>query len=867
MIDDTTDPNYSDPSTRRKFIISGATIGGNLLFVLKAGHLQKLSGHEPNRLAIKTSGSQANPLLAEPLLVALPVTGAALPAADVSYRYEFGLALHERAFQKVGDALRRTKPELFAHKTDVVVKQPSLGNVGNTLTLYSITKSRLLFDFSPIASVPSAANDTYFAAVDIEFSLTDSQLGTVTKIGATLQALGSLAVFDQVAHFSVQDFKIARLWGAHPDVKLLATGIDAGAAIAKTWAGAAGDDALGRTFRAIVNYLIQLFLADALKKTITEFPVPPIHQLLKVPALDPLLLQEVRLRNNSLYAMVGRPLDGNKPFPSGIAGEPDLAVGITSEGANRILSVYVAKAIPFQPNPTARVSIATDARDPFRIDGVRLNMIAGASTLPVQANIAGVLLFRFRIPNPFGGDFIVDLPFPIDRITGYYGGVTPTVVAEDLAKVANASVRVRVEPVAGLFDQWAVVVATDYRGYFSKALRDAVNSAADRIFSRRKFCKIPFIGWLICGIISVTAQVIGWIVGAGFDILLGAVLTGFLNTVGRTIVAFIDLNREVATLPQADLVKILGLPVKAASLDVIDNGRNGELLLSAWFDDHAVPPLQAPSVTSPTLPSIPADPPRPIPVGLIAHTPIADGAFVPALSLTGAKWPQLVEFTGTVQHAGDVAGSAIALTVTATLANGRWHVEHTAKDEGGSLSTRIAEYDDNTGAPRTSKHVSSTKRTLSTTEITIAASEIIDYTATPNAVRVRLAIGDELNLDSGAIARRPNTNADVEDLWVFRLAASSLNPNTRGILTIVDMTDPSTYVDWAREVPLSVEVSQESVTLAGKSIPAFKIVGRSDGRTTTAFAAVDGSGILTLNSATAEGSIAIVRKLPVAAPG
>jgi hypothetical protein len=99
-------------------------------------------------------------------------------------------------------------------------------------------------------------------------------------------------------------------------VRLLAGAVDAGAAIHKVF-NTDDDSQLGRTFRAVINYLIDLFLKDTLKRVVTEFPVPGLDKLVKLGALGAVPIREIHAQNDALYLWMGdEEVPSPQPFPT-----------------------------------------------------------------------------------------------------------------------------------------------------------------------------------------------------------------------------------------------------------------------------------------------------------------------------------------------------------------------------------------------------------------------------------------------------------------------------------------------------------------------------------------------------------------------
>src|SRR5580698_1190287 len=109
-----------------------------------------------------------------------------MPNTSVTYHYQFGVALDESAFNLVSAGLWTERPELFSYSTDITVKPADPGppaSPAHVLTVYAVAHSPFSISLYPVAALPNLPQDSFLLQGDIDFSLTDNILGTITKIG------------------------------------------------------------------------------------------------------------------------------------------------------------------------------------------------------------------------------------------------------------------------------------------------------------------------------------------------------------------------------------------------------------------------------------------------------------------------------------------------------------------------------------------------------------------------------------------------------------------------------------------------------------------------------------------------------------
>src|ERR1043166_3420182 len=208
-------------------------------------------------------------------------------ATHVTGPYNFGGALSERGLNRASAGLRLSRPEIFQKTSRIKIKaaDPTTGDPEHALTVSAIVNPPgLQFNLFPVTGAPTLPEESFFVRADISFSLTDSVFGTVTRIGAVIEGAGAiirssdpknpLAIRLLRRADGTEYLSLLELRGEHPDVQLIAGSVDAGAQIQVAYSLGGADERLARTFRAIVNYLVDMFLRDSLRRPAAEFQIP-----------------------------------------------------------------------------------------------------------------------------------------------------------------------------------------------------------------------------------------------------------------------------------------------------------------------------------------------------------------------------------------------------------------------------------------------------------------------------------------------------------------------------------------------------------------------------------------------------------------
>lgn len=779
-----------------------------------------------------------------------------MTVTGVTFRYQFGASVSEAGLNRISAGLRIRRPELFTQTKTLVVKPAPPGHPpseAHELTVYAVINTPLAFNFYPITGRPDLREDTLLVNADISFSMTDSLLGTVTRIGVTVQAIAGVKVADgSVIVLNLVDFKLTEIRGEQPDPTVPAVAAPPLALVS----GTDQDGDLGRTFRAIVTYVVELFVKDTLEKAITAFPVPPLDQLLNFGTLGRLPLQGLFIRNDALYVMTGNDLFVPTTFPGAPASMPDLRAGISQAGMERILDALLPIPVPVEAGHAGDCLHLTSQN--LQVPRIDFRFNPPANSFPVRVHLSGLLNLRVNVPIPvFGGHLIFDIPFPIDKLTQYAGRLFPTILVEDLATKEDAKVRVRLAPDTGFLNDWYVLIVTDYRDFLADAFRDAVRRHRDQLLGK-EFCKIPIIGWIVCGITDVTAEILGFLLGSVLDFFVSTILTTLVNTLGRAVLVFIDRpSFDVFSARQDELLKQLSLTIKSAAVSVVENGRDGDLQISLWADAQGlpVPPVPDPVVglPGPTPPPIPDYPGAP-------ELPEYDAAaFRPVTSLPTPTWidgaTQHFETKVTLSKHGT---SAARTTVQFEKTTGRWRLHLSTEINGRTVSEAFAEYSELEIKPIRAEHIGHGD------DMTLR--QVVDF-QTPGKAIASIGIDGADNLVREAILRE-TVPLDLEEFVYFRYAHAPLAAEAGSYFGRIETSDPHSAINWVREIPVAVTIRAGTVNQpppdsppgsASTDIPAWILHLQDEERETTCMIAQDGSGLLRLISISREGTVEMTR--------
>jgi len=777
-------------------------------------------------------------------------------ATNVTWHYEFGVALDEAAFNLISAGLFISRPELFSYSTDITVKPADPGPppvAPHILTVYAVADKPFSFNLYPVAGLPTLLEDSLMVQGDISFALTDSILGTITRVGITFQSTASISLSNSLGRLKVLSFTLTDIRGEQPDLAALAQPAAVQSTGAAVTLAAPGDDALGRTFKALVNYLEELYLSVALEKAVTQFPVPPLDQLTGFGALGPLPVDVLTIRNKALYSDIGNDLGTPAAFPGPPATPVDLRIGVSQTGLRRVVNALLPLPIPSLE--VGGVGDTLHLTSNLSIPEIDLKLNAGSTEVPVAVHLSGLINLHVKIPIPvFGGNLEFDIPIPIDPLTQYAGRVIPTLQVDD-PSTSGAQVKLLLTPETGFLQDWYALIVTDYRDYLANAFRNAAHNAANQLIGN-KFCSIPILGWIVCGVIDVTADVIGYLTGAVLDFFISSFLTVVVNTIGRTVLAFLQAPTfTVFHINQADLMKLMGVSVKSALIEVLDNGRDADLQADLWFQDQGLP------VPTPPQPITPLPPPQPLPPppypGATTLPEYNAAAFLPAVLLPTPAWVdgQTQAFALTTRTSHSTATGTVGVSFSHTA--GRWQVRNAISDSSGTKVTDSwAQYDDTSFQP-----VRSDQAAYYTTRV---VRQTVDLTVLPGQIAASVGLDGQPS-DQHSTLLRDAIPVDFDEFWVHRFAASPLNASVAGKFGRPGLVSPRTAINWVREIPVTVSVVDGTLDWAPAGnppvpTPVWILSGSDEQCQTQAWIAKDGRGLLKLQSTVSDGSSVLIRQ-------
>jgi hypothetical protein len=779
-------------------------------------------------------------------------------ATNVTWRYEFGVALDEGGFNLISAGVFISRPELFSYSTDITVKPADPGPPSvpaHILTVYAVADNPFSFSLYPVAGLPTLPQDSLLVQGDISFTLTDSILGTITRVGITFQSSATINLSNGVGTLRVLSFMLTDIRGEQPSLAALTSSPAAQTTAPGPAAALAIDDgALGRTFKALVNYLEELYLSVALDKAVTQFPVPPLNQITGFGALGTLPVNVLAIRNKAFYADIGNDLRTPATFPGAPVTPVDLRVGVSQTGLRRVVNALLPLPVPLE---VGGVNNTLHLTSNLSIPEIDFKLNAGSTEIPTAVHLSGLMNLHVKIPIPvFGGNLEFDVPIPIDPLTQYAGNVIPALEVDD-PSTSGAQVKLLLSPETGFLQAWYVLVVTDYRDYLANFFQNEAHNAANQLIGN-SFCSVPLLGWIVCGVIDVTADVIGYLTGAVLDYFISSFLTVIVNTIGRIVLQFLQAPTfNVFHINQADLAKLMGVSVKSALVEVLANGRDADADLQAdlWFQDQGLPVPTPPQPVQP-LPS-PQPEPTPSYPGATTLPEYSAAAFLPTVALPNPTWTdgQTQRFVLATQTShSTVTGTAI---VSFSHTAGRWQIRNTISDSSGNKVTDSwAQYDDTSFQPLRSDQAAYYAAGV--------VRQTVDFTITPGQIVASVGLDGQPS-DQNSTLLRDAIPLEFDEFWIYRFAASPLDAAVAGKLGRPGLVSPRSATNWVREIPVGISVADGTLNWAPAgnppvSTPAWVLSGGDEQRQVQAYIAKDGRGLLKLVITVADGNSTLVRQ-------
>jgi hypothetical protein len=788
----------------------------------------------------------------------------------VTFRYEFGSAIDEAGLNAISTGLRVSRPDLFTHSSTVVVKPAPAGqppSAAHLLTIYAVVTKPLAFNLYPVAGLPNLPADSLLVQAEITFSLTDSILGLITRIDVTAQAMANIQYSGDIATINLLSFDLIDIEGDQPAIQTQqvlpaeAKPLSSNKAIAPlsaTISGQISNDSLADAFRAIINYLVELYLKDTLETCVASFPVPTLDKIIHFGGLGTIPIAGIFVRNKSFYLMAGNDLGAPSTFPAAPTTPADIRVGVSQTGMRRAIAAFLPLPVPIDAGSDSSVLHLTGN---LSIPELNVSLPPGSNSIPVKVNIGGLLNLHVAIPIPvFGGTFSFDVPIPIDYLTQYDGRLFPTLSIDQYPTNPGATIKVSLAPDVSFLGDWVAFVVTDYRDYLSQKFAEAVKNGINQLLGNQ-FCNIPILGWIVCGVLDVSAEVLGYLTGAVLDYWASTILTALVNIIGRVLFLFIQSpSFNVLTFKQSDLFSAIGVSLASASLAIIENGRDGDLQLSAWIQDQGLP---IPPVPGPVTPLPPPQPPPLPPYPGVPSLPTYNAAqFLPSLTLPTPAWAGVGRQSYSVkvnspQHPEVNATFAVQFFIE-QLPTG-WRLSLLSSNADGTPRAECrAEYDAQNVLPRSLERVSYG----STATGSITTRQSVDMTQ-PGQVIGSFGVDGSPSLQLN-IPTFQGVGLDCEDFAMFRFAHSALALVSAAKFGVISVADPHSASNWVREIPITLDIGEGSFSWAPTgapltNVPVWVVNATEEGKQTQAQIAKGGRGLLQLNVVTAESQIVMLR--------
>ena len=721
-----------------------------------------------------------------------------MPLTNTSYKYQFGVEIGETGMNKISKSLRIKRPEFFEKKTDIPIKSATTTSKAHILTLYSlINKNSLIFDIHPITGNPQIKEDTISLTVGMDFSLTDNIKGFITKLGIDIKATVTIVRTDKLQVF-LREFKVLKITGKHPNfsMQLINNKLDATKQLTDTYRfSESSDKQLADSFTAIVNYLIDLFLQDALVKAIVEFPVPDISSIIKFGRLV-FGRDELRgpyLRNNSFYTMLGADLGIPVTFPSEHIPKNDLRVGISESGLERVSSSIFPMRLPDADITKPYNTFYVTARN-LQIEKASFNIRPGENTIGSSIFFSGLLQVNIQFDVPVIHKHVdIPIPIPFDKLSHYRGIIEPYLVV-DPANNPDASVHLHLKPHAKFLDAWYLFVLTDYRGYFIDVIRRWVDRFKDN-FIIKFFRKIPIIGWLLDKVIDMTGWIIGFAIGTVLDMAVSTFLNVLINVVGRALLQFFFTpDFDIYKLEQKPLRDMTGLSIGSGQIVTVSDGRGGELELRLLFDTPIptvrpslqMDPINVAEIKPQPLPEIPG-------MKTLQEYKLAD--FNPVVNLPAPSFQTGGERYSLSTKIEERVYTGF-LSINYFQQEENWILQKTMNIPDASAETVTLIYQ------KDFKPISFELNNGASSGTSYQITGENDFTTNTTIINSKMSEGDSVQRKINLF---PAINLEFSDFWIYRLAHTDVTKLRPGKFSRVDIESYFQYTNWARIIPVEIK--------------------------------------------------------------
>lgn len=784
-----------------------------------------------------------------------PVFNKKSPLGTIARNFNIGLELHETGLNIFSKRLYQQKPNLFEKREEIIIDPRTL----RSLILYLRVDEALSFNLTPVSGPyqNEVGLNELFILAKITFTLTDripggGGIGLITRISAHLEGIAEIGFSGNAIALSLNSFRVTNLTANHPFPPVLRNGsidltpsLNASNKTARE-KGTPENELLtscDASFQAILNYLIEVFLKDALKRPLAEFKVPELDKLPNIPV--PLYLRGVSIFSNRLGVYLKHTSGGlespSGPEPAPQNPQPHLSVGVVKETIQRVINAQLPVRTPLTP---------TD--EWFRVRGGFIKITRGevlqlqqpnkvVGQFYLEANFDLAIVFRLA-----GYNIRIEFNVPFGEPSHVRGGFY-LLKREVNNKDGTKSFKLFMRPSNDFFNlnEDRVILVTNFRDQF----RDEVRRWLRKHVSP-KLKKIPIIGWIISkGVEVIVGEIMAYLVGAYLDSFVSVWLTLLSNAViqvlkliGKTELIELELLELQQKLPLSEI----NLDIKALGDPRIEPNANGEVVLDCWFEDRDLPITPIPIGTSPSLPQPPTGPDDPPPIEPI---PFPDSAFLPKLALTSVTWKNgnrlRYEIVTTSNENGAVERLEQIVNFDLLTEPERWQVEvSTAIENQPITSTTICSFDPINLQPLSEQGITSVTEPLPTgsNNYKVRLSEVFDYNA--QKVDVRIETGIELpDLPTRTISspRRQvsipaNSLVATNATWIFRLMSMELSVGLTGKIARLDADLETDGSNRAKFIPADMKVeSLDEVSFNGSQIQTFKVMVTENEMTATAW--------------------------------
>lgn len=535
---------------------------------------------------------------------------------SVARNFRLGVELTEIGLGFISDQIHRKRPDLFETSKSIEINKDSK----RVLKFYGFIPEPIAFNFFPIEN-SDLEKDCMFVEAKMGFTLTDvlqDENGNNIGLGEFLKvdlAINASMFLDAESSVDGQMIKIYLR-----DARFIDFDADT-VQRALSSAGATDEAFESPEFVVLLNYVIEVFLRDALEKPIAEFPFPALQ-----------LMPEARI---SLH-MRGLQIDGDTlgvylhdvpgkiiPIQGGVPGRNShLSIGVVEPLIRRMINAYLPITEPIEEQSTNRFLYIRNG------SWIRINKRSEVDLRPPSA-INAKLFFEMDLKLGIYvklGKYSVreHLTLPFRSPSHIRTDIKPFIV-EDLDRFV---IKGRLRP--NLNDPAYLLAHVDYRRKIKEKVEKWLSDNVTPILR-----KIPFIGWIISkGIRVIVLELMDIFIGRPLTVIASALIS-VVGTFALNIIAFAFSDKLEFDLYEVDKqlpINKIPLEISRMHLPPMINNQGGELIAEAYFEGEPgeYPEIPVPEYDDPVYQDLPTEP-----IEQIQYPP---EAFQPAMELGLPNW-------------------------------------------------------------------------------------------------------------------------------------------------------------------------------------------------------------------------------------